>query len=217
MRQATILLLLAAAFCLLTGCAAQKPSRFSITPEQYDAAFNIARDELRDRHFDLARVDARAGIITTQASASAGLATPWIDHTDTLADSTESAAQRERRRVEVRFIPAGTSSESAEPAPENPELDIRSQPGPYDVAVRVIIERVYQPGRRIDATSVRLSSFSQDPELVARGEQPAYAVEHREDPRLAGRIAHAIETSVRKIVPALPLSGVETAYDPLQK
>ncbi len=203
MRHATLLPLLVTLAAILTGCAAEKPARFTITQDQYDAAFSAAREELRGRHFDLARVDARAGIITTQPASSAGLATPWIDHTDTFEDSVDGVTQRERRRVEVRFL---TAAAPALPETEVPELDVRAQPGPYEVDVRVIVERIYQPGRRPDATSVRVGSFYQDPELVAKGEQPRFAVDHREDPRLAGRIAQAIERSTQEISAAAPRS-----------
>lgn len=189
---------------LISGCAAPPPARFSITPEQYDAAFAAARDVLRDRHFDLARVDARAGVITTQPSSSAGLATPWIDHTDTLEDAATGLMERERRRVEVRFLPTGSAASAAPAEASSPDADLRSLPGPYDVDVRVVVERIYQPGRRVDATGVRLTSLAQDPELIAKGEQPRYAVENREDTRLAGRLAKSIEQHILRMHSTTP-------------
>ena len=48
-----------------------------VEPGQYAVAFDTARDVLRDNLFTLDRVDGRAGVITTQAKRSAGLASPW--------------------------------------------------------------------------------------------------------------------------------------------
>lgn len=197
-RMRTSLILLLCTFTALAhGCAAPKPARFSIAPEQYDAAFAAAREALRDYHFDLARIDARAGVITTQSASSAGLATPWINHTDTLGDATTGLTEFERRRVEVRFLPSDAAIDAAGAATlPDPTKDVRTLGGPLTVDVHVVIERIYRPGRRPDATGVRLESRYEDPELIARGEQPRYAIDHRDDPRLAGRIASVIEKQI---------------------
>lgn len=170
---------------LLGGCARPAaPSTFVIEPAQYAAAFDAAREALRAHRFELDRVDAAGGVITTSPAPGAGFATPWIDHTDTVEDGLKSTINDERRVATVVFSLQGANAEA--PA------DLRLASQPLDVSVRVSVERLYRPGRRPDATGVRLGSFATDPELVARGEQPWYATHVRDDDRLAGRIARAI-------------------------
>ena len=62
---------------VLSGCATSRPAEFATAPGGYAAAFDAAREVLREFRFELERVDARSGIITTRPKATAGLATLW--------------------------------------------------------------------------------------------------------------------------------------------
>lgn len=165
----------------LVGCSkSAPPSAFSINSASYAQTFDAAREVLRRYHFELDRVDASAGVITTSPSSSAGFATPWIDHTDMVGGGIESTINDERRIASVLFTESATGSAT------------------HDVKVFVRVQRVYRPGRRPDATGVRLGSFATDPRLVESGEQPWYAADVRDDDRLAARIAEDIRSNAAK-------------------
>lgn len=191
---------------VLSGCATIPASPdVGIPAGQYAAAFQAAKDAVRDYQFELDRVDAEGGVITTHTRGSSGLATPWLPHTDSGGGAWRGLVQRERRRVEVVFWPAGaepacdgTSGAHSSAVALRPPLD---QGAAMTARVSVFVERVYRPGRRVDATSVRLSSFASDPELKELGLEPAFAVVDRPDPslqsRIAGDIARRISGGVR--------------------
>jgi len=61
----------------LSGCAAPDlPTDLEVAAGDYPAAFEAAKAALRDYRFDLERVDARAGVISTAKKETAGLLTP---------------------------------------------------------------------------------------------------------------------------------------------
>ncbi len=185
----------------LASCASKaKPDPTVAVPAgKYAEAFEVAKDALREFQFELDRVDAAGGIVTTHARGSAGFATPWVPHTSSLGESARGFVERERRRAAVVFEPTGTTrptadagTATAEPQPNKP-IDLALEPVNPDAEmtarVRVWIERVYRPGRRVSATSVRLSSFTSDPELREQGLEPAFAVETKSDDALEARLA----------------------------
>jgi hypothetical protein len=183
----------------LASCASKaKPyPAVAVSAGKYAEAFEVAKDALREFQFDLDRVDAAGGIVTTHARGSAGFATPWVPHTSSLGESARGFVERERRRAAVVFQPAGaTLPDTAAGTPETglgKPIDLALEPmnpeAEMTAHVRVWIERVYRPGRRVSATSVRLSSFTSDPELREQGLEPAFAVETKSDSALEGRIA----------------------------
>ena len=58
--------------------------------------------------------------------------------------------------------------------------------------MRVVLERIHRPGRRIDETSIFLSSQTEDPTLRERSMWPRYAVATIEEEELAARLASLI-------------------------
>src|SRR5438128_989361 len=72
----------------------------------YAEAFDTARQTLRDTGFILERVDARAGVITTQPKTTAGLLTPWDREQTSFGQDLEDLFQRHQRIVRVEFEPA---------------------------------------------------------------------------------------------------------------
>mgnify|MGYP006295044941 FL=1 len=149
---ATLVLLLALAACASAPPPSPTGRRLAVPPDQYAAAFGAAKDVLRAHGFALARVDARAGVLTTQPRHAAGLATPWIPHSTTLSDAAAGVLHRDRRTAEVRFRPAAGG----------PTPDLRDDPPELVAEVVVTVERVFVPGRRPDPTSIRLTAISPD-------------------------------------------------------
>ncbi len=134
---------------LLAGCASvpeAAPSNPAITIEAggYADAFDRAKEALRDTGFTLDRVDARAGLITTEPRASVGYTTPWVGHHANAGEAWLGFANREQRVAEIRFMPADGA----------PIDDLRSYEHQIAAEVVVIVERIEQPGRRIDASGV---------------------------------------------------------------
>jgi len=175
------------------GCAGPVgPTSFTIEQADYARAFSAARDELRSHRFDLAGVDARAGEIGTEPAGSAGLLTPWIDHSDTLTGAWTDLLNDQRRIAVVRFLPEA-GARAAEVSPADAQADVRSGAGPLTVEVEVQIQRLYRPGRRVDGTDVRLRSVTKDPAWQRQGLQPWYAAPEGTDERLAARMAAGIQ------------------------
>jgi hypothetical protein len=184
-----------AASILLGACAshheadALKPTA-SIPAGEYEAAFRAAKDVLRASQFDLERVDAAAGVITTLPKSSAGLATPWLDYDATLGDGVDDLIHRDRRRTTVRFEPTDQPDAS-------PLLDRRTLDAPLTMRVTVEVERTYVTGRRADPTSIRLTSRVIDPQLADMGLYPLARGIVGQDEQLASRIVLLIEDSIR--------------------
>jgi len=175
------------------GCAGPAgPTSFTIDQAEYARAFTAARDELRSHRFDLASVDARMGTIGTDAAGSAGLLTPWIDHSDTLKGAWTDLLNDQRRVAVVRFRPEGEAA-APDVSPADEGADVRAGVGQLRVEVEVQVERLYRPGRRVDATDVRLRSFTKDPAWQRQGLQPWYASAEGTDERLAARMAEGIQ------------------------
>ena len=66
---------------------------------------------------------------------------------------------------------------------------LREFSGNLTADVIVTVERLYRPGRRVDATSVRLTGFTSDPNNgPGLGPPAAFAVEQRKDIALSLRI-----------------------------
>ena len=137
----------------------------------YAAGFEAAVDTLRAMRFELDRIDAAAGIVTTLPKGTAGLATPWDAEQSSLSDETEDLLHDQRRTVRVTFAPDRRGFE-----------------------VLAWVERRVSVGDRPDPTSVRLGSRAQDPALAARGMWPSYYAPVRRDPALERRLAAAILT-----------------------
>ena len=162
----------------LTGCrSAPGPDVYagvtSATVSDYPRAFDATKDVLREMGFELDRIDASAGIITTRPRTGSGLGTPWVPTSDGLND----LAHRNRRVASVRFAPVGV---------ERPD-DLRAYDGAIDVEWTIEVQRVYVPGRRPSPTSVRLGGVWRDRDLPLAGERVRFATHIDIDEELAAR------------------------------
>lgn len=176
------------------GCTAPtalEPAELVIDASQYGAAFDAAREVLSDARFELDRVDARAGVITTYAKSTAGLATPWDTEQSSLLQELEDLVHLQVRRVRVTFEPVEESEAGA-------DADRRALTGRLLVTVRVVVDRVQRPGTRLAPAAIGRSSTATDPALSGRGMMPAHAVPMTEDRQLAHRLARAMERQVAR-------------------
>lgn len=171
------LLLVAAMF--LTGCSAQGTGEFAVPAGQYADAFQAARGVLRDHRFEVERVDAEEGVLTTRPKASSGWASPWDTEQTTAVQESSDLFNQQRRRVRVTFEPA------------------RAAPGEARTGrVVVAIDRVQSTGVRLNPRSVQLTTVSVDPALSARGVWTQYDVPVERDAAFEARLARAIEKAL---------------------
>lgn len=139
----------------LGGCAASGPTSFHIAAERYDEAFAIAKDEVMRLGFVLHRVDARNGVIATNAVSTAGLGTPWTRTEASLGAEIDSFLQRDQRRVLILFEPP----EHAENV-DTAAVDRRAASGELVCRVSASREILHRPGLRLSPEAVQLSSVT---------------------------------------------------------
>lgn len=177
---------------ILGGCSSPPdgPRDFAVAPGAYDQAFSATREVLRDMRFDLERVDAASGVITTKPHFSQGLFEPWDPTQSGFDQEWEDAMNMQAREVRVTFAPA-----EPPPAAEDAPPDLREAEMPLVGSVWVTVLRQHRAGRRLDAEWIGASSFAFDPELAARAGQ-RYLVPLRRDERLEARLAAAITAAI---------------------
>lgn len=207
MAMLTRSLTLLFALCTLVGCASGPAhsgtgGRFVTEPVQYDAAFDIARDELAGMGFTIDRVDAYSGVITTQAKASGGLATPWDREQASLQSELADLAHPQQRLVRISFMP----KDEADRIPgDQPVTQITGEGAPRSIAevsqveplvgvVEVTIQRVYQPHKRVSTVNVLITTQTRDPTLRSRGMHREFAVTTQRDHALEEKLAARIGT-----------------------
>lgn len=173
---------------LLTGCSSvARSTTFVVDGAQYDQAFESAKDTVRAFGFELDRVDARGGVLTSRPRRSSGFATPWVPHPSDLSGAWRDLLHGDARTVTIEFRPqAGTGPLRVR---RDPRYDVREHAGPVQVRVDVVLEREQRSGLRADATSVRfLSSASPGQDVTT----DTFVVIGRDAP-LAGRIAESMQ------------------------
>lgn len=137
-----------------------------IAPDRYGATFDAARDVLRERRFDLARVDSTSGVLTTMPSVSAGLFTPWSRDQQTLDDEFDDTLNRQQRTVRVEFAPVDAGPGGAAGAAPR---DMVANPVLTHLQVRVTVERRHRAGQQPQPASMTMNSRWYDPALDRRG------------------------------------------------
>jgi hypothetical protein len=197
----------------LAGCTAPPLTtapELLVEPGQYAAAFEAAKGALVERGYELERVDAREGVITSRPRTSAGLMTPWSSEHTSARQEVEDLVNDQERRVRVTFIPAGggTGGDAAGGAGAAAG-DLRAAPGPTVARVEVAVDRVNHVGQRVEPTSIRLNSRYKDDELVQRQMYPQYAVPWTIDGPVSRALTRAIlarlpEGAARESSPPAP-------------
>lgn len=209
---------------LLTGCAARSTeTTILISPAEYNTAFTAAREALRAERFRLERVDAAEGLITTRPLNTGGLATPLDTEQSTLEDEWQDFIGDRRRVALITFEPLQDRSLATQPptadrsassapartqtaAPQTQLRDLReptqipTDQQPQDpailVRVRVVVERMQQPGVQVSPVAVRRTSRFTDIDWARRGAQAPFPVPVGTDDKLAARITQRIRESI---------------------
>jgi hypothetical protein len=168
---------------LLAGCSTRTdgPREFTLAPGQYPAAFDATRELLREMRFDLDRIDAAAGVISTTPHFSRGVFEPWDSTQSSTTDEWEDAVNMQARAVRVSFTQDG-----AEPA----DPDAQTTAG-----VWVTVYRLNRSGRRLDSEWVGGSTFSLDP-IQQQRHGTSYLVPIRRDEDLEARLADELMTTL---------------------
>lgn len=159
---------------ILGGCSAPRSPEFEVSSGEYAAAFDAAREVLRDYRFQLERVDAAAGVITTQPKNTAGAASPWDREQSTLGQEVEDLLNLQRRVVRVTFDRAAA---------------VKGR-------VEVTVYRVQTPNLRPSSRAIALTHAAVNPQAVAQGTGSSYETAVSQDTRLAARLAQAIAARV---------------------
>jgi len=216
-RFASILFVVFA--CSVGGCTSvpDEPAEIVISPAQYEEAFDVVRDVLVDARFSLDRVDARSGVITTDAKPSSGLAMPWDEAQSTMHHEVNEMINRHARVVRVSFAPMGVAradrdrpGSQAAPTPAPPDLRTYED-GDVIARFEVVIERIHRPGWQVESESVAASTRWKDPALQARGMEPAYSVPISTDDGYARRLAARVRD--RMGIAAAPAEAQADAHD----
>jgi hypothetical protein len=169
---------------VLAGCTAPPVTtapELLVEPGQYAAVFEAAKGALVERGYELDRVDARQGVITSRPRTSAGFMTPWSSERTSARQEVEDLVNDQQRRVRVTFVPAGEAVE-----------DLRAAAGPTVARVEVAVDRINHPDQRVEPTSIRLNSRYRDQELVSRQMWPQYEVPWTLDGPVAVALTNAI-------------------------
>lgn len=181
------LLLTALGGCSSAGTSTTEESvRLLVPAAKYAETFQAARDTLRLERFDLDRVDAPRGVLTSQPKDAPGIARPWDARTDSM---WQDAAAHQLRSVRITFRQPGFTGDRGV---DDPSVDLVEQPRDTEMLVQASVERVQRPGRRAQVDSVRMTSQATSPDLDARAMSPRYSVFTREDSRLAAMLRDKI-------------------------
>jgi hypothetical protein len=186
------LLGLLAAALVLGGCQASGEARFEIAPGAFETAFDASRQALREYQFELERVDATEGVITTAPKASAGIATPWHREQSTLGQEFNDLLNQHERAIRIEFVPVPADASQASSG-----------------VIRATVFRLQSPGVRPASRTIGSTTTTLDPKLIERGIWAGQLVPSGEDPDLAVRLARRIEVIMSELstlasVPAAP-------------
>ncbi len=173
----------------LGGCSSppENLGRFAVSAGSYDSAIDASRAVLADYGFELDRVDAAGGVVTTQDKRTAGLATPWDGEQSTARQEWEDFINRQSRQVRVVFEPADGGD-----ATRGDLRDADASGVGIEGRVEVVLYRYNRAHRRLQTEAVYLSSYSGDP-LMQRRHGTRYEVARERDGLLERRIASSIE------------------------
>lgn len=210
-----LLTLACVAVAPLSGCASSEPTEeLAVAATDYDAAFVAVREVLRDYRFDIDRVDARAGVISTTPKSTAGFATPWDGEQQTLGQEWEDLTNRQQRTVRVIFEPGSArlgreTGPTPQSAPGPARADIRTLDEPIGIRVEVIVDRINRPHFRGETENLRSSTYAREPALRARDMQPNYAVPRDRDRLFEQTLLGAIERKLATIAPEVSVSAAD--------
>ena len=177
---------------LAGGCATPPTSTSIEVPAgQYALAFNAARVTLEEYRFNLDRIDAASGVISTSAKPTSGLATPWDVEQTGLRDETEDLLNHQTRTVRVTFRPAAGEGPVGETMPLTARVD-------------AWIERTHVPNLRPQPRAAGVYTQATDIALAQRGLAGSFSSPLARDDKLAARLAGEIRRRMGGAPNAIP-------------
>ncbi len=196
-RAALSLVVMVAVGLLAGGCSSppENQGRFAVASGSYNDAIDASRSVLTAYGFDLDRVDAAGGVVSTRSKRTAGLATVWDGEQSTLRQEWEDLINRQSREVRVVFELAQSDGESSKSPVDLAHGDLRDADTAGVVLVgrvEAVVYRYHRAHRRLETEAMWLSSFAGDP-LMARRHGTIYEVARERDSLLERRIARSIE------------------------
>jgi hypothetical protein len=224
-RPAACLLAISALILSIGGCTSVPRDVVTTVPAaNYAQTFEAAKATLREYRFVIERVDARAGVITTQAKGTAGLITPWDKEQTTTRQELEELINQEVRTVRVEFIPVGTPEKdpviSARKATLTPAdqanadlIDLRDLGQDLQCRVIVAVDRLHRPGRLLSTKTIRGTRNYEDPDLNRRSIAPLSSESLGRDENLEKRLTDEIQKRAQN-VSAIPASSASPAPAP---
>jgi hypothetical protein len=172
------LLIAAAALC---GCAAPRGTvAFEVPAARYDEALDAVRSTLRDARFQVDRVDAESGVVSTFPKPTAGLASPWDTEQADLASEVGDLVNQHERVARVEF--------------SGPGRDLRTADGMLSARVEVVVYRVRRGNWRIETESISRSTHARDALSASRGQAGTFRQAVRRDDVLAAALADRIRS-----------------------
>lgn len=207
MKRALRLLCLLPLATLAACSAPPRPTTGIIIPAgKYTQAFDAARDAVRELRFDLERVDARQGVLSTRAKPTDGLATPWDLEQTTTEQELEDLVNQQSRKVRIVFTARGQTSPGGATTDELGDLpplqdapmpqDLLSHPGSVTMRVLVTRSRTQRPGWRLSTNSVRSSTFAIDPARGETADDAEFESPAGEDRDLATRVLESVRLAL---------------------
>lgn len=185
-RSVSVALVLAS---LLGACTpANIAPTFDVAQGDYARAFEASVETLREYRFTIDRIDAAAGVVSTESKASSGLATPWDVEQSTPTQEVEDLLAFNSRVVRVTFEPRAWSQTTNPPEIEADQFSA----GPMVGRVDAVISRRYVRGWRVSPMAILLSDFTYDTQAGAKGQPQQFDAPLTRDERLAARIASRI-------------------------
>jgi hypothetical protein len=175
-----------------TNSQVEQPQEGSLTPGQdstaiaqpatgptFEQAFDAARKVLGSHGFELERVDAVSGVISTAPKSSAGLATPWDLDQTTFKQEMDDFLNYQERRVRIEFA-----------------RDANAPDSKWVGNVTVNMYRHQTPGSRVSSKSATLWSATRDPVKDQQGLGLYYKVPTKRDTKLERRLAEEIDIAL---------------------
>ena len=157
---------------LLTGCASSAgPDVVTVTPGQYEAAFDAAMDAARAQGMEPTLRDRRSGVIETGPVLVGSVLEPWSGDNTSVAQAWDNTLAFHRRRARFEFAPVGYRTPAEADAevslaadgvltgPEllndDPMVDLTRTGVDLEVRVWVFVERSHTVGVRRSTWSRR--------------------------------------------------------------
>lgn len=203
------------------GCGGREgPAGVALPGERYDEAFTQTRELLIARGFELERIDAARGVISTQPKASAGAFTPFDLRQGSARQELDDTLNHQRRVVRVEFVPAIPGA--GQPGIDAPGVAPSVQPLPLDAASEivarfgVVLERRTSPDLVVEPESVSIVSRVQDRGISERGLPAVGYAPVRQDRLYAGELAADLAKRLGLSLPEPPRVELDEVVVPWQ-